>query len=138
MIMKEIIAALLIWLGANSDYTVNMDVPPVILLPQVEMENIYYGEAERHGHLHAFYNTEEDVIYLPDTWDGTNPWDLGVLLHEVIHYVQDQNDLSFACKNAMEKESWPLQQRYLKEVHDFQWDYDRLWHHMISTCANQY
>ena len=38
LIMKEIITALLIWLGANSDFRVDMDIPTVIFLPQDQME----------------------------------------------------------------------------------------------------
>ena len=40
--MKEIITALIIWLGANSDFNVNMDVPTVVFLPQDQMELQYF------------------------------------------------------------------------------------------------
>ena len=46
LIMKEIITALLIWLGANSDFNVDMDIPQVLFLPQAEMEQMYYKGAE--------------------------------------------------------------------------------------------
>ena len=87
----------MIWLGANSDFNVNMDVPVVMFLPQERMEQIYYKEQEKHGDLHAFYDTDHDTIVLPDTWDRREPWDLSVLLHEIIHYVQDQNEIQFNC-----------------------------------------
>ena len=128
----------MIWLGANSDFNVNMDVPVVMFLPQERMEQIYYKEREKHGDLHAFYDTDHDTIVLPDTWDRREPWDLSVLLHEIIHYVQDQNEIQFNCTREMEGPAYPLQQKYLREVHEFDWDYDRLWHHMISTCGGLY
>ena len=43
--MKEIITTLLIWLGANSDFNVNMDIPVVMFLPQDQMELQYFGES---------------------------------------------------------------------------------------------
>ena len=138
LIMKEIITALLIWLGANSDFNVDMDIPQVLFLPQAQMEQMYYQGSEKHGDLHAFYDTKRDTIILPDTWDRRKPWDLSVLLHEIIHYVQDQNDIQFNCVQEMEAKTWPLQQKYLQQVHDVGWDYDRLWHFMISHCANGY
>jgi hypothetical protein len=137
--MKEIITALLIWLGANSDFNVDMDIPLIVFLPQAEMEQRYYkGRKHADVNLHAFYDTENDIIVLPDTWDRRKPWDLSVLLHEIIHYVQDQNEVRFNCVQEMEVKTWPLQQKYLQQVHDVDWDYDLLWHHMVSHCTNGY
>jgi hypothetical protein len=134
--MKEILTALMIWLGANSNFDVNMDPPRVIFLPQDQMEQLYYGDREKYGELYAFYDTDRDVIILRDTWDRRKPWDMSILLHETIHYIQDQSNTVFACNAQMEKETWPLQQKYLQEVHKFIWDYDALWHFSISTCEN--
>jgi len=136
--MKEIITSLLIWLGANSDFNVNMDIPVVLFLPQDQMEQRYFGDTENHGELHAFYDIEKNIIILPNTWDRRDPWDLSVLLHEMIHYVQDQNETEFNCTAEMEKDSWPLQQKYLLEIHDFKWDYDKLWYLMVSSCSDPF
>lgn len=138
--MKEIITALLIWLGANSDFNVNMDIPVVMFLPQDQMELQYFGEShtDDHSELYAFYDTQKNIIVLPDTWDRRDPWDLSVLLHEMIHYVQDQNETEFNCTAEMEKDSWPLQQKYLLEIHDFEWDYDKLWYLMVSSCSDPF
>lgn len=136
--MKEIITALLIWLGANSDFNVNMDIPVVMFLPQDQMEQRYFGDTENHGELHGFYDIEQNIIILPNTWDRRDPWDLSVLLHEMIHYVQDQNETEFNCTAEMEKDSWPLQQKYLLEIHNFKWDYDKLWYLMVSSCSDPF
>ncbi len=136
--MKEIITALLIWLGANSDFNVNMDIPVVLFLPQDQMEQRYFGDTENHGELHGFYDIEQNIIILPNTWDRRDPWDLSVLLHEMIHYVQDQNETEFNCTAEMEKDSWPLQQKYLLEIHNFKWDYDKLWYLMVSSCSDPF
>tara|TARA_Y100001936_G_C16051811_1_gene658321 strand:+ start:55 stop:471 length:417 start_codon:yes stop_codon:yes gene_type:complete len=136
--MKEILTALLIWIGANTDYNVNMDIPMVVFLPQVQMEQQYFGNSENHGGLHAFYDLDKDTIILPDTWDRRNAWDMSVLLHEIIHYVQDQNNIVYKCTAEMEKDSWPLQQKYLLQVHKVKWNYDQLWHLMVSTCGEPF
>jgi len=136
--MKEIITSLLIWIGANSDLTVNMDIPMVLFLPQDQMEQRYFGDVENHGDLHAFYDMDKNTIILPDTWDRRRPWDLSVLLHEIVHYVQDHNSIQYNCTAEMEKESWPLQAKYLQEVHGIKWDYDRLWYLMVSACNDPF
>ena len=56
------------------------------------------------------------------------------LTHEVIQYVQDMNGITFQCLAEMEKDTWPLQQKYLKEVHNIDWEYDKLWYVLTSTC----
>jgi len=132
--MKEILIALMIWIGANTDYKTDVPLPVVEFKTQVEMESLYYGERKREGDLYGFYNLKKNVIILPDTWDGTRPFDLGLLVHEMIHYLQDVNEIQFQCVAEMEADAWPLQKQYLENVHEFHWEYNGLWHLMISQC----
>jgi hypothetical protein len=134
-IMKEILTALMIWLGANTPFDTNHDIPNVLFLSQTQMEEMFYkGTDKMPNTLHGLYDKESDTIILPDTWDRRKAWDMGVLLHEMVHYLQDMNDHDFGCTAEMERDAWPIQQRYLKERHDYTWDYDGLWYAVISTC----
>ena len=133
--MKEIIMALMIWLGANTNYNVDVLEPKILFVTQDQLEQAYYGGEKYEGvTLHGFYDTKLNLIILPDTWDRTDPWNQSVLLHEMIHYLQDVNQIKYLCIEEMEKDTWPLQKQYLKEEHNFEWDYDKLWHLLISTC----
>ncbi len=135
MSMKEIIMALMIWIGANTNYNIDVPKPTILFVTQDKMEEAYYGGEKYEGvTLHGLYDIKLDLIILPDTWDRTDPWSLSVLLHEVIHYLQDINQIDYDCVNQMEKDAWPLQKQYLKEQHNFDWDYDKLWHLLTSTC----
>jgi len=136
--MKEILIALMIWIGANTDYNTDVPLPVVEFKTQVEMESLYYGERKKEGELYGFYNIEKDIIVLPDTWDGTRPFDLGLLVHEMIHYLQDVNKIQFQCVAEMEVDSWPLQKQYLESVHNYHWEYSGLWHLMISQCSTEH
>jgi len=133
--MKSVIAAMLLWIGANTTYNVDLPPPDIRLVPQDELEQIYSQGKGTPTHLHGFYDTVEDIIYLPDTFKQHDPWSQGVLLHELIHYVQDQNKAKFSCNNEMEKETWPLQKQYLLEYHEYVWEYDELWFTVISNCS---
>ena len=133
--MKEIIMALIIWIGANTNYNVDVPAPMFWFLTQDQLEQAYYGEENYEGTvLYGFYDITLNLIILPDTWDRTDPWDQSVLLHEIIHYLQDVNQIEYPCIEEMEKDTWPLQKQYLKEEHNFDWDYDKLWHLLISSC----
>ena len=137
--MKSVIAAMLLFIGANTDYNVDLQHPVITQLPQAELERIYsHGKGMKGSELHAFYDTKADIIYLPDTFNIHDAWHKGILLHELLHYVQDQNDAKFACKAAMESEAWPLQRKYLLERHGLKWDYDELWFRVISACNYGY
>ena len=133
--MKEILTALMIWLGANTQFNTNYDIPRVIFLPQQQLEDMFYGDAEHlPDSLHGLYDRDVDTIYLSDDWDRRSAWDMGVLVHEMVHYLQDMNGIEFNCMAEMEKTAWPIQHKYLKQKHNYDWDYDKLWFTMISNC----
>ena len=44
--MKEILTALMIWLGANTNLSTNYDIPQVIFLPIAQMEKMFYEDQE--------------------------------------------------------------------------------------------
>ena len=58
--MKEIITALLIWIGANTTYNVDVPLPNVYFMDQTQMNHLYYKHHEPIGELHGFYNLEKD------------------------------------------------------------------------------
>ena len=135
--MKEILTALMIWLGANTPFNTNHDIPSILFVTQAQMEEMFYkGTNKMPNTLHGLYDKESDTIILSDQWDRRKAWDMGVLLHEMVHYLQDQNNMKFRCPAEMEKDAWPIQQKYLKEKHNHVWDYDGLWYAVISTCGD--
>ena len=137
--MKEILTALMIWLGANTNLSTNYDIPQVIFLPIAQMEKMFYQDQEYESdQLHGMYDPENDTIYLPDDWDRRSAWDLGVLVHEMVHYLQDMNNLDFKCHQEMEKQSWPIQQLYLKREHNVDWEYDKFWFLLVSSCSDPF
>ena len=138
--MKEILTALMIWLGANTPFDTNHDIPKVLFLTQTQMEELYYPEDQEKmpNKLHGLYDRESETIILSETWDRRDPWDLAVLLHEMVHYLQDMNKVEFECTAQMERDAWPIQQKYLREKHNFEWDYDGLWYMVISTCSDPF
>jgi len=137
--MKEILTALMIWISANTSYNTDHPLPKVVFLSQETMNKMYYKDNEHDADaLHGMYDKENDLIILPETWDIRESWDQSVLLHEMIHYYQDQNGLTFKCTQEMEKDAWPTQKKYLKTAHDFDWEYDKLWYLMISACSDPF
>lgn len=134
--MKSVLAAMLLFIGANTSYDVDLKHPEILYLSQAELEHIYTkGKGMKGSTLHGFYDLKNDRIYLPDTFDIHDPWHKGVLIHELLHYVQDQNNARFDCNAEMEAEAWPLQKKYLLTVHGVVWEYDEMWFRFISSCG---
>ena len=137
--MKEIIAWLMLWLGTNTYLNADHPHPTVILMPQAEMNSLYFKDNDHEpDSLHGLYNKEDDTIILPDDWNKEDPFDMSVLLHELVHYLQDVNGMQFNCTQEMEKDSWPIQQNFLKKVYNYDWNYDKLWYIMISSCGEPF
>ena len=67
--MKEILAWLMIWLGTNTYFNADHPQPNVVLLPQAEMNALYYKDNDHEpDSLMGLYDKERDLIILPDDW----------------------------------------------------------------------
>ena len=98
---------------------------------------MYYGNKKAQDKIHALYNTESNTIYIKDTFNLYNVFDKGVLMHEIMHYVHDINGAvgtKFDCMAQSEAEIYPLQKKYLLEVHGVKWEYDPMYLKVISSC----
>ena len=132
--MKSVIVFMLLWIGENTNYNVDLAHPTIILLSEKQLEETYGGTTTGGGALKGFYSVKKDIIYLKDDFDIHDPWKKSVLFHELFHYVQDQNGFKGACVQEWEKESYPLQRKYMLQVHGLKFKYDELWYKMVSTC----
>ena len=133
--MKELLVILMLWIGANTNYNIDFPVPEVLRMDKGPLEYQYFkGKIPKDSDVHGFYHLKDKTIYIRGEYPIDHPWSQGLILHELLHYVQDMNNVKFKCVAEMEKDVWPLQQKYLKEVHKFDWDYDKLWYKTISSC----
>ena len=140
--MKELITILLMWIGQSTMYNVDIPHPNVVMMPPQELNEQYLksslAKTNHVEELWAYYNTQNQTIYLRADFRQYDPWHRSILLHELLHHVQYYNKVLYQCINQMEEQAWPLQKKYLKEFHNIDWNYDELWYLLISTCANPY
>ena len=135
--MKTLIAFIMLWIGSETDYNTNIPHPKVLMVSESTLTKMYYGNKEAQDEIHALYNTESDTIYIKDTFNLYNVFDKGVLMHEIMHYVHDINGAvgtKFDCMAQSEAEIYPLQKKYLLEVHGVKWEYDPMYLKVISSC----
>jgi len=68
---------------------------------------------DRTPEVEAFYNDATRTIYLPGGWTGKSPAELSVLVHEMVHHVQNVAGLKYACAEAREKPAYTAQKQWL-------------------------
>jgi hypothetical protein len=67
--------------------------------------------AERN--VEALYDDRSRTIHLPEGWRGATPAELSVLVHEMVHHLQNIAGLKYECPEAREKPAYVAQDRWL-------------------------
>jgi len=114
------------WLAENFDLPA-VNQPRVELVPPARVAALRYrGFAQpqtRAGdeqamldagrEIAAVYDDATRTIYLPEGWSGTTPAELSVLVHEMVHHLQNAAQLKYECPQAREKLAYAAQERWL-------------------------
>jgi len=112
--MQEILLALLLWLGNNTDIVVdNTYIPEIILISPTEV--CKFIQKEENCSTVAFYYFKNRSIYLPDYWSKDNVVHRSILLHELVHHFQYINNINFRCPPHKEKQAYEIQFAFLEE-----------------------
>lgn len=61
----------------------------------------------------AVYDTISRTIYLPNDWIGKSAADQSILVHEMVHHLQNLAGIKFECPAAREKTAYLAQDRWL-------------------------
>lgn len=114
--MDQFIAATLIWLAGQMGQPPHIEPPPVVYMSRGELHQL-----TAHSHqlgdrylVGGMYNSREDMVYLPNTFDLDNPYERSVLVHELVHYIQDARRIRFDCPALYEEQAYRLQAVWLE------------------------
>jgi len=146
--MNALMTAIVLWLAANFDLPATNEHPRVEFVPPATITALRYSgisggqpnsPAENAGQREvvAVYDDATKTIYLPKGWSGSTPAELSVLVHEMVHHLQNRANLRFECPRAREKLAYEAQGRWLQLfgrdlVSDFEIDgFTRL---AITSC----
>jgi hypothetical protein len=61
----------------------------------------------------AVYSDVAQTIYLPESWTGSTPAELSVLVHEIVHHFQNVLGFKHECPQEREKLAYLAQDRWL-------------------------
>ena len=139
--MNALLLAIVVWLSAN------FNLPATHALPEVEYRsaaqiaalrykglaapnfegNAASAQGERQGERQvvAIYDDRKRTIYLPEGWSADNPANLSVLVHEMVHHLQNVAGEKYSCPQEREDLAYTAQQRWLELFgHNLEGDFE--------------
>ena len=99
-----------------------LGAPAPAVLPRIEfadserMRRLRYGadgDAPPTLSVVALYDDAAGTIFLPGDWTGSTPAEMSILVHEMVHHLQNASGRAFDCPGAREAEAFELQERWL-------------------------
>ena len=130
--MQVLLTVLVTWLSANFGLPAISEHPRIEIVPPAKMAEVRYSrlEATRSdrvaaetgrlalpevGHdVFAIYDDLSRTIYLPKNWTGKTPAEVSVLVHELVHHLQNVGGLKYDCAEAREKPAYRAQSGWLE------------------------
>jgi hypothetical protein len=131
--MQTLLTAIVTWLSMNAGLPAIHDHPRVEFAPPAKIAAIRSGGAASGGAasaearqavgqgtppaqaqtVEAIYDDKSRTIYLPEGWTGTTPAEVSVLVHEMVHHLQNVGGLKYECPQAREKPAYAAQDQWL-------------------------
>ena len=130
--MQALLTTIVIWLSINFGLPAIHEKPHVAFASAAQMAQVRYSQpiASRRDHaaaeaghsapaefghdVQAIYDDRSRTIYLPEGWTGATPAEVSVLVHELVHHLQNVGGLKYDCSEAREKPAYGAQARWLE------------------------
>ena len=129
--MDALLTAIVIWISANYALPASLNHPRIERVASVEMAGLRYkgllsalqrktialqdqeSSFEKRRDVVALYNDQTRTIYLSDKWAGATPAELSVLVHEMVHHLQNEAGTTYECPAEREKLAYEAQDKWL-------------------------
>lgn len=129
--MQTLLTGIVTWLSINLGMPASYDHPRVELVPPAQMDAVRFrgqelrqspgsaleaGQLARRGRgrdVEGLYDDASRTIYLREGWTGATPTETSVLVHEMVHHLQNVAGLKYECPQAREEPAYVAQNRWL-------------------------
>jgi len=120
------------WISANYDLPYAAEMPRIELVQPAQIHRLRYNallprQSQAIGGEHstplpeiqrevvAVYDDTSRTIYLPAGWTGASVAERSVLVHEMVHHLQNLAGRRYDCGGAREKTAYLAQRQWLAE-----------------------
>jgi hypothetical protein len=124
--MNVLLTAIVLWLSTNFGLPASDEHPRIEFRPATEIVALRYnglvGRQLQGGatsgqssprEVVSVYDDETRTVYLPKGWKGNTPAELSILVHEMVHHLQNIGKLKFECPQERERLAYQAQERWL-------------------------
>jgi Domain of unknown function (DUF6647) len=119
---EELMNSILNWLVAKFDLPAMREVPRMEFVQPAAMAQLRYGGSvasqamplDMGRDVVAIYDEAKRTVYLPEGWTGVTPAEQSVLVHEMVHHLQNLGKLKYECPEAREKLAFAAQEQWLE------------------------
>ena len=137
--MQALLTVIVIWLSANFDLPTIHEHPRVEFLPASKIATLRHTGRPSSGQLDgtsapapagqratvAVYDDATKTISLPEGWTGSTPAEVSILIHEMVHHLQNLGKQRFECPPEREKLAYAAQEKWLSLFgHDLLSDFE--------------
>ena len=133
--MDALMTTIAIWLSANFGFPEAAIHPHVKFVNQHDLvearASILETEEEKaklraslagggdpgqgHGFV-ALYDDTSRTIYLQEDWSTTSAADVSVLVHEMVHHLQNEGGIEYPCEEGREHPAYQAQRKWLENA----------------------
>jgi hypothetical protein len=113
--MEELIAVLSVWAAATTGLPEAPHPPKIQQFEQQHIGAMYSGRYDLPGNddIVAIYVRMVDTIVLRDDWNTHDPVEVSVLVHELVHHLQNHAGVKYPCPQAREAPAFQAQEQWL-------------------------
>jgi hypothetical protein len=131
--METLLTAIVTWLSIGFGLPANYNYPRIEFVSPAKMSAVQLrGQAAAHSaapsavaspparprlqrDVDALYDDSTRTIYLPEGWTGRTPAEISVLVHEMVHHLQNVAGLKYDCPQARERLAYAAQNQWLAQ-----------------------
>lgn len=108
--MNALVLVFLTWIAEQTGLEIP-EPPSILIVSAHEMRE----RSGRPSSVMALYDRAVETIYLPDGWSSAATYDRAMLLHELVHHIQEFNRVPSRCNAEKEQQAYDLTRKWLSD-----------------------
>jgi hypothetical protein len=151
--MEQLLSMIALWLSVNFGLPSDGPMPKVKFLEPVALTQLWTGRIARNTEMtlrelkretsqievQAFYDDSEQTIFVGREWKPASPKQLSILVHEMVHHLQNLDKRRFACPAERERLAYKAQNAWLglfQTSLETEFGIDRFTLHVSTRCMH--
>jgi hypothetical protein len=106
-------ASIISWIASNFELAANGGAARIEFAPSGKLAGVTYNGFQQRRDVLGVYDDASRTVFLPEGWTGSSPEEQSVLVHQLVHHLQNLAGLTFQCAEEREQLAYAAQERWL-------------------------